>query len=514
MNKANRDEEFEKIQTVAELKQFVKKQGGTSDENQGQKRFVLRIFYVLKYVKKHPESFNEIGACWCKDNSHFVANSQKLANFLDLKANSVNTNFRDHGFKIIPNNTPELRKEFPSISETRHWKIRYSNYHSFNSESSSKEIENIKTVKQKIEQILPTIQDIDESKPLNTEMQIIPFLPKETIALLQTDESQISSFIQMFYRVTEDDTFFYNFLQTVTEIWKKYINPTEEKASIDDIVTVMTSNSGSFIDEHTKSLYDNNLEFLLPQSYESSQICDSISFLSFATYFLRYANKDDFLSTLREITFPYPTDYSSSSFYNWFHPSADKSHAIQLLSQQRKESWIVIPSKAPNKFTLLFTKGQPPSEIQALHIKHDPITDDPGKRYSVMFNDGEKFAQTLNQIFVDILKLNYPDIQSETSYKLTETSYVSADDIANRKISDNADQNSTVGDNEPNLFSCTNSQLNESQLSLDPAGFNLNSQTFNYGMSQEPWNINSQIYNYKNSDSDNEKDKDNDDDEV
>lgn len=489
----SRDDVFQQIQTVDELKQFI-----NCEESQCRIVFVLKIFYILQFVKKHPIEMERIGASWCKDNFHFVANSNKLAEFLELKSNSINTNFRAHGFKIISCNMPELKKEFPDIKETRHWKIRYSNCSSFRSSSKGEDVKNIKLIGSNTDLLLQNSEKLTEVESLKEDFS---FIPKETMELLQPDLSQIINLVQMFYAVTEDNTFYRNFLTYITDLWKTKIESNKEYAPIQTILSVilgtdMNEASETEIDQ-VNELYAQNLEYLLPQNYENSQICDYLSFVSFAKYFMRYGDQLDFSSTLREITLPVISEELEPSFHKWFYPSTDKSHAITLLSKQKTESWLILPSKGPNKFTLLFTRGKPPLDIQALHIKHNPIPDNPSKRYSVTFNDGEKYGQTLDEIFTNVLNLHYPDIQSETSYQLPEASYVSADSIANRNDGQNNDQNSaSTTDNysfvdsfndkseSVNYMSFGGSQT-ESQTSFDQT-FSLNSQ-YDLSISQDNW---------------------------
>ena len=272
----------------------------------------------------------------------------------------------------------------------------------------------------------------------------------------------------MYYSVTEDEAFFRDFLKYVTDLWRNKIESNREYAPIQTILSVILGISPTYenedeIDIYT-SLYEQNLKFLIPQNFENSQICDTLSFVSFAKYFMRFCDCFDFSSTLKEISYMPKFNYNfEPSFKNWFNASPDKNGAVSFLTKQKQGSWLLIPSKAPNKFTFLALKGQ---NIQALHIKHNPIPDKPSKRYSISFSDCDKYGQSLDEIFTKVLNLSYPDFERGDSYKIPEISYVQPEDIvgcSNSAVNndkndvDNGenvmnDENNNDGDEQPRLF--------------------------------------------------------------
>ena len=74
-------------------------------------KFASKILATLKFVENHESYTGTIGICWCQDGRHFLCNSKILGNFLSLKSNSINTNFREHGFTICQHSQAESRGE-------------------------------------------------------------------------------------------------------------------------------------------------------------------------------------------------------------------------------------------------------------------------------------------------------------------------------------------------------------------------------------------------------------------
>ena len=83
------------FESVEDLKKYL---CGT-----GRLKFSVKVLLILNFTEKHKDCVGMTGAVWCEDGVHFLANTKIMALLLDLKANSINTNLRDHGFKIVDN---------------------------------------------------------------------------------------------------------------------------------------------------------------------------------------------------------------------------------------------------------------------------------------------------------------------------------------------------------------------------------------------------------------------------
>lgn len=127
--------EFKDVQT---LKDYLNK------EHQGSRiKFATKVFHVLNFTKEHPDSINCCGAAWCSNGLHFICNATIMANFLNLRSNSINTNFRDHGFRIDHSNLSQIKHEFPHLVNIRNWKMRSNNMFAFKLGLNVEDIEKI-----------------------------------------------------------------------------------------------------------------------------------------------------------------------------------------------------------------------------------------------------------------------------------------------------------------------------------------------------------------------------------
>jgi hypothetical protein len=76
--------------------------------------FIVKVLSVLQFEETHRELANVVGAFWCDRPGSFVANSRILGAFLQAKANTINANFRQHGF---------TNPKFVSFEEVRNFRI-------------------------------------------------------------------------------------------------------------------------------------------------------------------------------------------------------------------------------------------------------------------------------------------------------------------------------------------------------------------------------------------------------
>lgn len=127
--------EFKDVQN---LKEYLNK------EHQGSRiKFATKVFHVLNFTKEHPESINICGAAWCNDGAHFICNANIMAGFLNLRSNSINTNFRDHGFRIDHSSLSQVKHDFPHLMNIKNWKMRSNTIFAFKYNLNVEEIEKI-----------------------------------------------------------------------------------------------------------------------------------------------------------------------------------------------------------------------------------------------------------------------------------------------------------------------------------------------------------------------------------
>lgn len=125
------------FQTLEELRGFIGR------EQSSRVKFATKLFHVLSFSRSHPGSLMLLGASWCRDGAQFICHSGIMSAFLGLKANSINTNFRDHGFEIVRSSLGELTREFPCLPANNNWKKRANHRYPFTAMSSIEEVERI-----------------------------------------------------------------------------------------------------------------------------------------------------------------------------------------------------------------------------------------------------------------------------------------------------------------------------------------------------------------------------------
>ena len=123
------------FETVEQLKEYL-----NSDTSTRRMKFAVRVFYVLQRTKQHPDEMMKTGAIWCHDGIHFICNSQLLGEFLLIKPNTINTNFRSHSFTIENNQPPAIISEFPMLRDIRNWRKRYNPYYQFTANSKESDV--------------------------------------------------------------------------------------------------------------------------------------------------------------------------------------------------------------------------------------------------------------------------------------------------------------------------------------------------------------------------------------
>jgi hypothetical protein len=88
-------------------------------------RFVQKMADYLRMVRDNPEQAKTVGLAWFHDScrTHFAANSAIFASTLGIKKNSVNRNFRDHGFRIALHDMQNHAEKL-SLPDREKWRVR------------------------------------------------------------------------------------------------------------------------------------------------------------------------------------------------------------------------------------------------------------------------------------------------------------------------------------------------------------------------------------------------------
>ena len=393
-------------------------------------RFVTKIFRALSYTREHPEEISQVGAAWCADGVHFVSNSTILAQFLNLKPNSINTNFRDHGFVIVGKG--EVGRDLPAgTKDACHWKKRHNREAHFTVNASEQTLNSINSIQDRV--------SAEPSAPAQ-----FSFMPRRTAELLQIDPRQQVSLANMAYSLQGNTTgeWFYRVLEKATEIWVDVVKAIGPCVEMERLTEALFRDAP--MDEDAKRQVVLNFEFLIQQRDDSSQLQELIPFESFVKFMVRYGWVNGMLELLTEVShfsaegslipglceFDSQTPSEKVQFKSWFFPSSDRPTAERWIAKRVRECWVVIPSKTPNYFTLLY-KEDAGVEIVALHIIHDCLAPDRKQRFAVRFKNGESACMpTLTEMLTGTLGLVVQDAEVVTQEN--QAREVAADDFVNR----------------------------------------------------------------------------------
>lgn len=422
--------------TIDELREIV-----CPSPNKGRLKFVTRVVHILNFVYAHPETVTQLGAGWCRDGRHFVANSKTLGSFLGLKSNSINTNFRDHGFQIMTCQRTELQKDYPVLSDIRHWKKRYISLDWFKVGVDPKEADKMMVLSEKVSESTTT--------PIPSGSAETPsFIPR---SLANIDRAQMVGIMGTMLSIPKDSNaegceWFSRVIDTVYQFWSTVLGMSSWTAPVDEIIEALCFQAPGFSTSEREQLAA-NIEFLLVQKSEYSQADRDVTFENFLKFFLRYGSSSDWLGTLREITYfnqsPGYLTFGLNSFESqgrgetmvqfnsWFSPSSDKDAAIASLYRTADEAWIVRPSSTPTRFTLLY-KQSGSTDIQALYITYDCLADSEHRFSLETCREGRVYCPTFRSVLIDKLGLTVNEQRTVVAQDVRPR-YVSADEFTTRR---------------------------------------------------------------------------------
>ena len=391
-------------------------------------KFSVKVFYVLQFVERYPDYKNECGA----DGKHFISNSTLLGNTLSIKPNTINTNFRSHGFKIIPYKAIELSTDFPNLSDIRNWKKRINQKYNFNHLSLIDEINNIpcqpipglKTQKNYIfnqnsltlplnlSYPTPQLNTINNNNP---SISLFKQIPNETQILLSNDQETLLNTLFITNKISHNIQKSQSLLLYATRDWIQVVGM-ESKTDPNIIIDAIMSN---YQGECDLIRLRSNISYLLLFQMESTQQQeDGLMFSQFFDFFLRYGtiknaakNVSDltqmkiervhqieqsqdifscFQSQEQEINNNASDSQSSMSFLqscfcSWFQPSLNASVAKKLLENQHQNAWLLRPSSRPSKFTIHYKGGASKSSSSyATYIDFNPLCGNDETAFTVL----------------------------------------------------------------------------------------------------------------------------------
>jgi len=374
-------------------------------------KFMTKILHILRYVSKHPQEAEDLGASWLSDNTHFITHSNKIGSFLGLKANSINTNFRDHGVIIKKSTVNEIKTEFPYLRDQKNWKKRVCQHYNFNSKSTISDSDSILLIENEI-------QTSTKSDEKSTSLTIKDNFPHNTSVLLsgEQNKNQVISIKKMLCDLAIPQEKKNELLSVSTSLWVSALGNLPY-CSLETALMKFIPDDSSTSQEKVDYMRTN---FVSLNEYESntSQIEADIPFSNrkyyydqFFKYFVRYGSHKGIVQTLEEITpnsfhnYYYLQNENRCSFSPGFNPHLSKREALDIIrTRTLTKTWMIIHSKQINKFSLLFF--QPSLPVYHLYVTYDAVPDSPDHRFSIDYQDSNKYAATWDELLFKVLGLS------------------------------------------------------------------------------------------------------------
>lgn len=371
-------------------------------------KFVSKILHCLRFTMQNPAFVEEIGCSWCPDGVSFIINAGILGEFLQLKPNSINTNFREHGFQL--QKSENIKNEFPNLTKGK-WKKRIATTGSFNRNSSISDADSIQLIENTKkatssepapQQSFKSIFQTKTKQPENPAPAIKSDFPPKLEEIFNMGDSlhqQISiqhMLLETPMEISEKKTL----LTIVTDYWLGHFGKTLSvpvRLALDRLIPRSNQIPDSMI--YYMRINFLNLIFQDPSvsSQTTSQINSSLSFEQFLRFYIRYGHPS-YCSFLYQITTvpdslqadDYDAIFNESdyedppSFTPGFYPHMRKNDALSLIWTQTAHSWVVIHSKTANKL-VLYSKTH--DQILQLYISINIISTDPQKIFLVKFKE-------------------------------------------------------------------------------------------------------------------------------
>jgi hypothetical protein len=374
-------------------------------------KFTVKLFHVLKYTTQDRSLLGATGAIWCDDHVHFLANAKILAKLFHLKANSINTNFREHGLERVGRLTPtdfKVPMHLPDSEE--HWWKRSSTMARFTRESTLEDAEAIPTSVPKG----PPPSDAAPSAPAPPPLAIAP-VPFPQMAFMEEDDVKRIDGILAGIRQPPE---------WKNEVWKVSMQLWCARFGAVSFVSQSTWLEKFFPFDNKRSRRDilqlrANCKSLLSEHAGCSQTSTDVYFNDYFRLFLKFGDQDGFVSTLDDVTdfaigLPLhcgleeeedELEVPDVNFRNGFC-FLDSSSAQAALEGAPPLSWIVTQSRIHNGFKVLLMDHL--NERVAIQIQYFAVALEGGAHFSVpeTENGESAFAQTWKKLLQDVLRLD------------------------------------------------------------------------------------------------------------
>jgi hypothetical protein len=344
----------------------------------------------------YPNQTATIGIRWCGDGRSFVSHSRILADTLQLKQNSLNRNFRDHGFVIKRCPCDSIMKDFPDclFPDEHNWKKRTCACGEFTRETTLEEAAQMsirKTAK-------PGTVDSARTRPV-IQSSLARLCPPGSVW-----ESDVLSILA---DTDGTDSWKDQMLETAVNDWISAFGCVD-RAGLDPFVQSVVR--GVTLSQPYDQLFANVSAVLYWCSHRTSEGVGVVMFLDYWLLMLRFGPMSRFLRSVGQMSrsrsfdfsFTVEEDFQNPDFHPWFHPELTDAAAIRLLELSPSAAWLVRPSSIPNCFTLHYNRG---TNQYSSRIRYDGLAPD-DQMLSIEWDEGDvRSANSWNSLLFGIIGL-------------------------------------------------------------------------------------------------------------
>lgn len=353
--------------TVAELKTFL-----NNPTTERRMKFAVRVFHVLQWTHIHPEEVFNTGAVWCNDGRHFLCNSKIIGDLLNIRPNTINTNFRSHSFSIENTQPHIISSDFPILKDTKNWRKRVNNHFNFCITANESEISKIpckdiveaQKIAQQITISFPPPQPPSRRNILTNSNVPMPPTMKYKYECKSSQESQepiefdkdISSIFSDMKGTIDQKKAIHN---KALEYWRNFNN--SESMSPEILTRIMLKD----VELQKQIQVSRNINNLLKMDTGVSE--SEITFAHYFKFFAQYGDPNTVIKTVSEATDP----KDNNEFLPWFQPRLSQIGSERMLMSVSGPEWLVrCSSTKVGMFTLQIKDG---GEIKSIHIDFNPL---------------------------------------------------------------------------------------------------------------------------------------------
>jgi hypothetical protein len=348
-----------------------------------------------------------VGIAWCADGRHFIAKPRILGAYLGLMPNSINTNFRDHGFVIRDCPANQITAHFGNIPGPQNWKKRFYAQGEFTRTTTPKEASRINICSRR------TLELIAPAEPDDVAGENTPSVPTLWSLVFSGNKSLQASVTMIIHKADGSDRWKDRIVSQVVSDWVTAFGSVCS-VRMDGLVDNLLQPLQSLPRDRFRQLCANVEYLVLSGDDVSSQKTDCVEFDDYLLLMFRYGPRQCLAATVCDLTgpdlslesFPSQSQGTAPSFRPWFHPGLNAKTAEALLRDRPRAAWMVRPSSVPNMFTV---HCRMLGRLIATHIRYDGFETEE-RRSSVVFdNDEVKYAASWSQLLFDILELRQED---------------------------------------------------------------------------------------------------------